>query len=173
MKTSLIVTANAMKWLGVKEKPRNSGFFNKEFEQLMRHTGWITGYPWCASFIRMLFITTFEKMGEFVIAKDMKRILSHGVLNTFRAVKKSKYFDISKEPLGIGSIVFWHTHGQNGHEGLYIWDKSKLAIETIEGNTNSFGSRDGEYVATKSRLKQPKNWELLGYAKFIEDYVKK
>lgn len=134
----------------------------------MESYGWQKGWPWCMSFVKTIYLHTEMMFGNPKRVEKLYQLLSASVHNTWKAVKSSSEFQTSKKPLKPGCIVFWDTGHGHGHAGIYLGYKDKEHIYEVEGNTNGYGSRDGEYVAIKSRTLRPKRWKLLGFAQLKE-----
>lgn len=158
-------------YIGQKEKSKNSGFFDEEFEYKMKRAGWVTGYPWCASFVRLIYLEVINETfpGRLGLMDFMRKSLKHGVISTFNNLKaENDFFNVSDEVVP-GGIIFFRTSTINGHTGIAKEIISKTTFKSIEGNTNAQGSREGEVVAIKLRTVTKKaNWVYLGCASLKE-----
>lgn len=153
----------AKKDLGKKEKPGNSGWYDKALEQAMKEDGWGHGMAWCAFIV--------EKWAEDAYPdKEQKldKLFSGSAVQTFRNFKKAGY-KISQTPV-VGSIVIWqkYINGNphwSGHAGIVSEVISDKEFRSIEGNTNSAGSREGNVVAEKTRkiIKLDTGLNVLGF----------
>jgi len=159
-------------YLGQKEKKGNSGFFDPIFEEEMKAIGWLKGYPWCMSFVRLVYLKAIRKVcPENVGLEGFVRLaLKHSVLGTYNELKKvNPYFAITHETIP-GGIVLWKTSVTNGHAGLALPNASLKTIKSIDGNTNKAGSREGEIVAEKTRsITGNGKWQYLGCASLRGD----
>jgi hypothetical protein len=162
------IISRANSYIGQKEKSRNSGFFDEDFEMKMKQAGWVKGYPWCASFVRLVYIEIISELfpGRKDLIDFLKRNLKHGVLLTYKNLKTDNLFFEVVDEIVPGGIVFYKTSEAHGHTGIAKEVISKTTFKSIEGNTNAQGSREGEYVAEKLRtVTQRANWVFLGCAK--------
>ncbi len=131
----------AMKWVGIRE----SGGANKgkEVEAFQRAVdGKAQGEPWCLAF------------AQFVVSQVCE---SYGISNPLFATEhcQSFYNNTAKRYLrklperGFIFIMKFRT-GQTGHAGFCL--NREREFETIEGNTNIIGSREGDGVYVKTRF---------------------
>jgi len=156
--------AYASWYIGQKEKPGNSGFYDAAFEKEMIKAGWRVKDPWCATFIKMVFRKLFT--GELLDAVNLQ--FNASAKQTFDRVKKAGVFATGTVPEP-GAIVIWlHGNGPAGHEGMVVSVNFKTnTMTTIEGNTNDAGNREGEVVAKKPRTItrpfNPKGLNVYGY----------
>lgn len=140
--------AYASWYIGKKEKPKNSGFIDPDFEKEMVRAGWLKGDPWCATFVKMVFRKLWT--GAQLAAVNIQ--FNSSAKQTFDRVKKAGVFEVGMIPEP-GAVVIWlHGNGPAGHAGMV----KSVSLETntmytIEGNTNAAGSREGEVVAQKAR----------------------
>jgi len=152
----------ARKYVGIKEIGNNRGFQlphdeQRGFEKTMRQLGWKPGMPWCAFFAKLV----IQEAYGAAIAKP----LGGGVLISYNNVKNSELWETSKKPL-VGGIAFWSTGEGHGHAGIVVSDDG-VTFHTIEGNTNTRGSREGDGVLIQVRPTVPSNksWTLMGFAR--------
>jgi hypothetical protein len=135
----------ALSYIGEKEVPGNMGFTDKAFEKKMYDVGFQKTYAWCS-----LFMELCVKEGEPEFYEAYEKLFSASATTTY------KNFDIagkaSQSP-EIGCGVIWrHGNGWTGHAGIVVGvDLNNATIETIEGNSNNDGSRDGYAVVKKTR----------------------
>lgn len=161
-----MVTASsiAQQYLGIKEQGKNRGFILKYdgqrgFEQMLRSFGWRPGLPWCAFFAKLVIYRSY--------GPDVARILNGGVHASWNAVKANPNWKIDKRPL-VDGLVFWDTGEGHGHVGIVVSDEG-VTFHTVEGNTNTKGSREGDGVLMQVRpvVIANKSWSLLGFARPI------
>lgn len=138
----------AKSYLGVIEKPGNTGWFNTEFQAAMKKAGWYNTAPWCAFFVKLVWLLAYA---------DHKGM--HAVINTWFNGSAKQTFDNAKSngtfATGTvpkpGAIVIWlKGNGPSGHAGIVV-SVDGNTMTTIEGNTNASGSREGDRVAEKLR----------------------
>lgn len=129
--------------IGVRELTgHNDG---KRVEEYLRSCGLAKGNPWCAAFLTW----TYKQAG-------IKAIVSGYAPNWF-PVKHVIYTRGSKSnttPATADAFGIWFQNkGRIAHVGFIDeWTGGNFAI-TVEGNTNEAGSREGDGVYRKRRLK--------------------
>jgi len=157
----------AKSYNGQTEIGNNGGWKDKLFEASMRAIGWMKGWAWCSSFVRLCYLkAAAEVYGKYSIEYAiLKRTIKHGVLATYRAAKQDPHFTITKEPIFGGIIIFDYGQGK-GHTGIYLDVDTDRTVKLIEGNTNKEGSREGKYVMERTRVLQ-NNPKYLGCITFV------
>lgn len=129
--------------VGVREVPRNSNR-GPRVEEYQRAT-WLngTGWPWCAAFICWL-VKEMEKDFDLPFARPQ----TAGAWD-FERWARDEDVKLFKPRAGIraGDIVVFSF----SHIGLAAEDESEGKVVTIEGNTDSSGSREGGGVYRKVR----------------------
>lgn len=154
----------ARKDLGKYEKPGNSGWYDKYLQREMEKDGWSKGMAWCAFIVEKWAEEAYPNMEQ-----KLDKLFSGSAVLTFRNFKRAG-FKISDTPV-LGSIVIWQKYKQgvphwSGHAGIVSEVISDKEFKSIEGNTNSSGSREGNVVAEKHR-KIVKNYTGLNVMGFI------
>ena len=162
MPESKTVTSVALSYIGKKEIPGNMGFTDKEFEKKMIDVGFQKTYAWCALFVELV-----VKEGNPTFYKAHEKSFSASATTTY------KNFDIlgktSTTPK-IGAAAVWrHGNGWQGHCGIVVaFDPVKGTIDTVDGNTNAAGGREGIEVSKKTRkIKTPYSSTGLNLIGFI------
>ena len=143
----------ARKWVGEKEISGNMGFENEKFEKLMREYGdFRDTQAWCMSFAKMVWM---QKMGN-KYDQLLNKLITPSTQTTWVNFEKddSGLFELNKEAKP-GDIVIWQkykngTSTWQGHAGI-VKKAGKNNFESIEGNTNAQGGREGIEVAIKER----------------------
>lgn len=129
--------------IGVREVPRNSNRGSR-VEEYQRAT-WLngTGWPWCAAFLCWL-VRELEKDFDLPFARP----LTAGAWDFERWARDEgvKLFKPRSEIRAGDIVVFTFSH-----IGLAAEDESAGRVITIEGNTDSSGSREGGGVYRKTR----------------------
>jgi len=129
--------------VGVREVPRNSNR-GPRVEEYQRAT-WLdgTGWPWCAAFVCWL-VRELEKDFDLPFARprtagawDFERWARDEGVKLFKPRARIRAGDI---------VVFTFSH-----IGLAADDEAHGKVATIEGNTDSSGSREGGGVYRKTR----------------------
>lgn len=149
----------ARRFVGEKEKTGNSGFNNLELQTIMSAAGHKKGEAWCAYFAEAMFVKAYPELEgvlrEFFSGSCVRSFKNfRDGVKTKSGVKKAP-FNITKTPVA-GSLVLWQRFrdGQPtglGHAGIVSEVVSETLFKSIEGNTNSTGSREGDSVQIKSR----------------------
>jgi hypothetical protein len=144
-KASLILISEAQTWLGITELTGNND--HPRISQSMKLCGLSgdKGYPWCAS-------------SQAQIHFDANLIAPHSarVVDWFKqnVIWKREWGDkyISIQPGMVGAI-YYRKLNRYGHIVLIV-GQDKNNYYTLEGNTNSAGSRDGQGFYRKIRSKE-------------------
>lgn len=135
--------------IGIFEKPLNSNS-GPEVQGLYQRSTWLsgTGWAWCAAFICYLFSEASKKPG---IKYSFKLPKTAGALDYENWARNNQnYIEILSAPFNDikpGDIIIFNF----SHIGLSTSSISGGKIETIEGNTDTSGSREGGGVYKKSR----------------------
>lgn len=127
----------AKQYLGVQEiGGENKGPEVEMFQKAV--DGKAQGEPWCMAFCQFL-VKKVE--AEFHIKSDLFR--SESVWQTWQKTSAS----LRKTTVEPGDLICWNRAGTElGHVGLYRRTSTLGVTETIEGNTNQAGSREGDGV---------------------------
>lgn len=136
---------------GRKEVSGNKGFVDKAFEKELKAVGWYVGAPWCAFFTKLILKKAYADNANLLAV--ILRCCNGSAKQTADNLKASGEFEFGTEPKP-GALVIWlKGKGPSGHAGLVKnVDAKTNTMYTIEGNTNSAGSREGDSVnANKPR----------------------
>ena len=139
----------ASKQVGVREDPMDSNM-GKQVEEY-QSADWLdgSGYPWCASFICWVVKNAREMVKSD--SYDWRRPQTAGAWDFERWAKsqKGKGVELIKPPKDFqpGDIVVFTF----SHIGICTGWKDDGTIPTIEGNTDTRGSREGGGVYEKVR----------------------
>ena len=125
---------------GVTEKPKNSNA-GPEVEIYLKSVGLGKGYAWCMAFVYWCVLQSSIKLN---VVNPLKK--TGGVLDQFNFCKKM----IVKTPKPGYIFIMDFGHGV-GHTGFVDKILPNGQIQTIEGNTNDDGSREGYEVAIRIR----------------------
>lgn len=134
--------------IGTYEKPMNSNS-GPEVEGLYQRSTWLkgTGFPWCAAFICYL----FKEVARRNISYSFSLPKTAGAFDYENWARNNRgYVDIIKPPFQKilpGDIIIFTF----SHIGISMSGINGGRINTIEGNTDSAGSREGGGVYKKSR----------------------
>lgn len=123
--------------LGVQEIPRGSNA-GPAVEKYLKSVGLGKGYAWCEAFVYWCYSQASKELG---VVNPLKK--TAGVLDQLNSSKKY----VVKNPQK-GDLFIMDFGGGQGHIGFV--DESQLnIIQTVEGNSNSDGSREGYEVCRK------------------------
>lgn len=150
-----LILYNARRFLGQKEISGNLGFEDEKFESLMKDVGWQKNQAWCAYFTELVWKQAYENYDKSRI-KELDKLFSAGAVKTYNNFKNFGY-TVNETP-SVGAVVIWQYYKDrkphwSGHAGIVtkIYSDDSDLFETIEGNTNSQGGREGIEVAKKER----------------------
>ncbi len=131
--------------VGIREKTGNND--GREVEMYLASAGLSKGNPWCASFVNWV----YEDCGYYFNLDSPGWVPSWFPNNKLIYVRGK----IDKAPPRPGDLIgIWYENkGRLAHIGFYE-DQSNDWIISIEGNTNEGGSREGDGVYRKIRLKR-------------------
>jgi hypothetical protein len=145
----------AEKWVGQEEIRGNQGFKDSEFEAKMKACGWKKGESWCSYFSEIVWKEAYQRWDATMFTR-LDKLFSGGAITTFRNFQKTKDFIVDIRPT-VGSLVVWQNYKEGtphwtGHIGIVSKvDMKNKSMNTIEGNTNDNGEREGFEVANKTR----------------------
>ena len=122
--------------LGVNERTKNSG---PEIDEYLKFVGLGPGFPWCAAFVSWC-VDQCKKKGH---PTDFK--YSAGVLVMWRA--NAPYRVPAPKP---GDVFIMDFGRGKGHTGIVTSVDGNI-LQTIEGNSNLWGSREGTHVLRGKR----------------------
>ncbi len=147
------IIKTAKSFVGQEETANNSGFKDKTFQAAMTNVGWRSGYSWCVFFTKLVWQKSLKN--DTIRALAMKLISGNSqvTLANFTKDKSGKF--IVSDTATVGAIVIYQefTNGvgtSSGHAGI-VTAVFPDYFETIEGNTNNNGGREGYIVAAKKR----------------------
>lgn len=147
----------AIRDIGIKEIKGNKGWYNKLFQKDMEKlTDWKDSYAWCISFCEKVWRQAYKIYDESgKIDKQIEKLIVASVTQTYKNFKADGSFAISQEPV-IGAIVIWQTYKNGiadwtGHAAIVERINGLKNFETIDGNSNSEGGREGIEVARQIR----------------------
>lgn len=128
--------------LGVRELTgKNDGI---QVEYYLQSVGLGKGYPWCAGFVKWCYLKADVKEAKQINAMALS------VNNRTRWVYANNKF--IQEPSPGDAFTLYYPHLKRiGHTGFYDGRQNTHIYKTVEGNTNSAGSREGDGVYRKYR----------------------
>ncbi len=168
----------AYKYIGQTEIYQDKGYHDKKFEQKMKTVGWIgekivngevvrKGLPWCAYFVKLVFLEAFENEKRQIL----NRIMSGGSQRTFinfkKYEKKYDWFTTSNRPKK-GSIAVWQSQKNKiyGHLGIVETITSNGFI-AIEGNSGANPPRIKRVNGSFTEFNKTIGNKLIGFVNFI------
>ena len=145
------IVDTAKKYVGITEIKGNLGWTNDAFEEKMIATGWGETQAWCAYFTELVFSEVYDPLG---LAKDLDKYFSGSARRTLAKFAEAEGWETGTVPVA-GAVAIWKLvkGGKDkwqGHAGI-VTKVLDSHMETVEGNTNSGGSREGDVVAEKTR----------------------
>ena len=145
------IVATAKKYVGMTEIKGNLGWKDEAFEEKMIATGWGETQAWCAYFTELVWSEVYDVIG---LAKDLDKYFSGSARRTLSKFSKSEDWETGTVPVP-GAVAIWKLvkGGKDkwqGHAGIVV-EVHDSYMDTVEGNTNSGGSREGDVVALKAR----------------------
>lgn len=149
----VVVTAAAE--VGVREQGKNDG---KQVRAYLASTKLGAGYPWCAAYVHWVHRQcgiVLKPEREFAAAARFARereVFRHGQLHMYEGDDLGHpHTRISQD--GDCFTLYYPKLGRVGHVGLVVGEDEDYII-TVEGNTSSGGSREGDGVYRRRRLKE-------------------
>jgi hypothetical protein len=140
----------AKSYVGQTEKPGNSGFVDPAFEKKMIANGWQKGWAWCVFQAKLIWKDAYSVINPLMV-QELDKLFTPSAVLTFQKFKKSASWQVSAVPVA-GALVFWeHGNTGTGHAAVVIQVNADGTFKTVEGNTNSDGSREGVATEIKSR----------------------
>ncbi|MFE3849088.1 CHAP domain-containing protein [Flavobacterium sp. LB3P45] len=127
----------AIKQLGVQEIPRGSNA-GPAVEKYLKSVGLGKGYAWCEAFVYWCYSEAGKELG---VVNPLKK--TAGVLDQLNNSKKY----VVKTPQK-GDLFIMDFGGGQGHIG-FVNEAEVNTIQTVEGNSNDDGSREGYEVCRK------------------------
>lgn len=124
---------------GVKETTNNGG---PQVDKYLATVGLGTGYAWCMAFVVWSYQQAAQSTG---IKSPLTK--TGGVLKQWQSIP-AQY---RKTTPSVGSIFIMDLGKGNGHTGIVTKVNTDGTINTIEGNTNSAGSANGNAVLRRKR----------------------
>ena len=151
---SILDVANS--YVGQEEISGNLGFKTPFFHKLMVGVGFQKTHPWCSYFAELCWREGYKKAlpNRDGIDSIINSLFSASVMqtrNNFVTRGKKYGFEFSNIPTK-GSLVIYQsaTNKSFGHIGI-VESIGNGKFNTIEGNTDKVGSREGVIVAKKTR----------------------
>ncbi|MBL7988821.1 MAG: CHAP domain-containing protein [Chlorobi bacterium] len=139
--------------IGVRESPLGSNR-GPEVDRYLSTTGLASGNYWCAAFVYWLYDQAAKKLG---VPNPMTR--SGSVMKLWNEARKAARVAEVPQP----GMVFIISHGGGtGHTGI-VEGVHGGVVQTIEGNTNEAGQRNGIGVFRRKRAITQINRGFIDY----------
>lgn len=137
--------------IGVREAPPNSNR-GAEVDAYVRAVGVPLGSPWCAAFVYWCFAGAASQLGVDNPVVESGGCMDHWRRARAQGVRSFTGPQAQDDPSLVqpGHIFIMDHGGGLGHTGLVKRVQGGL-LDTIEGNTNVLGSRQGDGVYEKER----------------------
>lgn len=136
--------------IGVTEEPpfRNTG---KSVGEYLKSVGLSEGNPWCAAFVHWCFQRAADQLGVPNPVFKTGHCMTHWREAAGLGVRRITAAEAIEDPalLAPGYVFIMHYGQDKGHTGIVVRVDGGL-LETIEGNTNGAGSREGDGVYRKT-----------------------
>jgi len=145
--------------IGIRETAPNRG---PEVERYQASVGLFPGQPWCVAFVYYCFDQASKR-----IELPNPLVRTGSVIRHFdRAPEKAKLLPNAVEEGDVKpGAIFCIDHGNDrGHCGIVLIVEEN-GLQTIEGNTNAAGIRDGEGVYRRTRRVTEVNLGYLDYSR--------
>lgn len=116
-------------------------------EIYLKSIGLGKGYSWCMAFVYWC----YEEASKILGVKN-PLIKTGGVLKQWNDInREKKIWASSKTKPKVGDIFIMDFGKGQGHTGIVTKVNANGSVETIEGNANSYGSREGNQVGKLNR----------------------
>jgi len=168
------IVETAYLYEGKEELKGNSGFEEDIFQKKMEAVGWSMGQAWCSYFAELVWKEGYGKCDSSFI-EVLDKLFSANAVKAYTNFKKTGW-EISTTPEP-GDLVVWMSYKDGkpkkinewylGHIGV-VTKPAELFFLSMEGNTNSYGGREGIEVAEMKRkydFNANKGLRLLGFVK--------
>lgn len=153
----------AKKYLGMKENPGNKFDDSTILGQALHKAGQKDGEAWCAYFCEAVFCEAYPDRNT-----ELRQLFSASAVQTFKNFKEASHL-INELPMS-GNLVVWQKYKEGketwqGHIAIIDSVNNDGSFYTIEGNTNSEGSREGDSVQRKLRkmIKTDNGLNIIGF----------
>lgn len=151
-----IIVKTALKYVGQEEIKGNQGFKDPEFERKMEVVGFDAGEAWCDLFAELVWKEAYQQYdANYYGLLDL--LFTQVAVSTFSKFKKHSKFETGVEP-SIGAMAVWQRYKEGkgtwmGHISPAVVDinMDRTVMQTVEGNTNKEGAREGTHVLIKDR----------------------
>lgn len=126
---------------------RNRGRMVNQFLEASNNS---PGEPWCMAFVQWCIAEAAKEFGVKNPCKENNVVTGH-VMTFWGGTKPLGWRVTNPADARPGDIMIIEHGGGTGHTGFVVSPPAGGKVETIEGNTNLAGSREGTAVLRKSR----------------------
>ena len=133
---------------GIRETGHNAGYWPTVF---LKAVGLPPGHPWCMAFVQYVYwFVSVEVFGS----SDLLPHNSAGTQSVYAWADKRGCTVLNPDYVLAGDCVIWRDgRSGKGHAGIVLGktvDDGAYTFQTVEGNTNEAGSREGDGVYRRS-----------------------
>lgn len=160
----------AKKYIGIVEKPSNSGWNDEAFQKKMEEVGWEKGQAYCSYFTEMVFKEADQKSWW-----KLEKLFHGSSVQTYKNFKAAGYKIYDKPFQGALVIYQRYVNGKpdwRGHSAICTGVIDEQYYRTIDANTvkdNEVGDvREGYVVAPKKKKLKPNALNGLREIAFIK-----
>lgn len=164
-----LVVQIARSQVGVMESPLGSNR-GPQVDQYIRAAGLDpngASYPWCVAFLQWVFVEASRIRGEaspLPVTAGVYALWNLSLKSNAQVTQIIRPVDVSSQSVMEGMIFLFDTGGGKGHAGLVLEVNAERLV-TVEGNTNTAGSRNGVGVFIR-QSRMIKMSKLLGYVDY-------
>jgi len=171
------IVNTALKYVGQTEIYQDKGFHNADFEQKMKSVGWFgekmengevvrKGLPWCAFFVKLVFMEAFEGEKRQILNKIMSGSSQGTFINFKKHENRYSWFSTSKVPKR-GSIAVWQSQKNKaqGHLGI-VESVTKNGFIAIEGNSGANPPKVQRVQRSFTEFNKKTGNKLIGFVNF-------
>jgi hypothetical protein len=158
-------------YVGQFELPGNQGFRDKVYEAKMVADGFVKGDAWCCLAQEVAWREAYPEHD-----KEFDRLFHKSCDVTYKNFIAAGY-EVSTIPV-VGSLMIMKKFVENkeqwqGHAGCPVKLLDNTSWMSVEGNTNSKGSREGDSMQLKSRslMYSPTGLRVKGFI-LIREHLK-
>lgn len=164
--SKIIEVAN--NFIGLTEKIGNTGFnedlkiqeylksqfpkWDMSLEELFKTVGWEAPQPWCVYTSEVIWKLAYTHFDSSVV-EVLDRVFSGGAVKTYNNFLESD-FEVVDLPQPGALVIFQnYKNGKaqwSGHAGI-VTEVKEDGFQSIEGNTNDKGGREGYIISKKNR----------------------
>jgi len=148
------------KFVGIREKQQNKGWYNSYFENLMQKVGWKQPQQYCLLFIKMVLLNVLKGEKRSIV-NSLFNASSQTTWKNLIAHKNLGLYKLSKKPK-IGSIaIYKHMKKTWAGHGDIVIDFDKTGFRVVSANeTKGVEEKNRKYSFDSNKFR------LLGFVHF-------